>query len=115
MSRPLRPCLLLLPALSVLVTGCSTPYSRMYSPAKSYYKAPADKTVKMDADKLLGPATGSAAGTQIGGMPPGTPPGELAPAPAMPMGEVPAADPLNMAPPPAADAPPAAPAPPAPL
>lgn len=92
MFRPL----LVVAALSVPLSGCSTVYTRMYSPAKSYYKAPAEKpTTKEDAEKLLGPAT-----TQDGGMPPGTPPGELPPTPpgAMPGAEPPAADPLNMQP-----------------
>jgi hypothetical protein len=92
MSRPF----LLLAALAVPFSGCSTVYSRMYSPAKSHYKAPAEKpTTKEDADKLLGPGA-----TPEGGMPPGTPPGELPPAPPGPLpgAEMPAADPLNMQP-----------------
>jgi hypothetical protein len=88
---------LLLAALSLPLCGCSTVYSRIYSPAKSYYKAPAEKkaTTKEEADKLLGPGA-----TQEGGMPPGTPPGELPPAPPGPLpgAEPPAADPLNMQP-----------------
>lgn len=98
MSRPLRTFLFLLPVLPVVFTGCSTVYTRRYSPAKSYYTAPEEKKItKEEADKLLGPA-----GTQAGGMPPGTPPGELPPAPLMqPAGEMPAADPLNL--PPAAE------------
>jgi hypothetical protein len=94
MFRPHRP-LFLLAALSMPFSGCSTAYTRMYSTAKSYYKAPAEKpTTKEDADKLLGP------GTPGPGMPPGTPPGELPPAPPGPLpgAEPPAADPLNMQP-----------------
>ena len=101
MSRPIL-ALLLLPALAAPFAGCSTPYRRMYSPAKSYYKAPPEPEKKSDADKLppvngatipgMGPA---------GGMPAGTPPGELPPPPLGDPGlPVPAADPLNMAPPP---------------
>lgn len=94
------------------LSGCSTAYTRMYSPAKSYYRAPAEKpTTKEDADRLLGPGTPQTHSP----MPPGTPPGELPPAPPGPLpgAEPPAADPLNLQPmAPAAEPAPGAAAPP---
>ncbi len=102
MSRPIL-ALFLLPALAAPLAGCATPYSRMYSPAKSYYKAPPEPEKNSDADKLppVDGATIPGAGP-AGGLPPGTPPGELAPPPLGDPGlPVPAADPLNMTAPPA--------------
>ena len=100
MSRLLRPLTLSLAGLSLAVAGCrtSTPYTRMYSPRKSYYVAPPPKAEK-SAEELLKAteAAKPAPGTVPGGLPPadaGAIPGGLPPAAA------PAADPL--APPPAA-------------
>ena len=102
MSRPIPSLLLLLPVLAVPLSGCKTPYSRMYSPAKSHYKAPPEAPKKSDADKLP-PPTPDVLGLPPGGLPPGglLPP-DLPPAPAGdPAAPAPMADPLNAQPPPA--------------
>ena len=54
MSRLLRPLTFALATLSLALAGChtSTPYTRMYSPRKSYYAAPAPKAEK-SAEELL--------------------------------------------------------------
>jgi hypothetical protein len=95
MSRPICLLLVVVPALVAPLAGCSSPYRRMYSPAKSYYKAPPEVAAS-DVDKLPpAPAEGQVSPS----MPVGTPPGELPPVPPEPPAAMPAADPLNMAPP----------------
>ena len=99
MSRLLRPLTLSLAGLSLAVAGChtSTPYTRMYSPRKSYYVAPQPKAEKSAEELLKATEAAKPSGTVPGGLPPadaGAIPGGLPPAAA------PAADPL--APPPAA-------------
>ena len=102
MSRLLRPLAFSLAALALALAGCrtSTPYTRMYSPRKGYYIAPAPKSEK-SAEELL--AATEAAKSATGPTLPGTPPPADANAiPGLPPAAAPAADPL--APPPAAPA-----------
>ena len=100
MSRFLHPLTFSLVGLSLAVAGChtSTPYTRMYSPRKSNYVAPAPKAEK-SAEELLKATEGAkpADGSAPGGLPPADPSG----IPGLPPAAAPAADPL---------APPAAPA-----
>ena len=93
MSRLLRPLIFSLVGLSLAVAGCrtSTPYTRMYSPRKSYYVAPAPKSEK-SAEELL-KAT-DAAKPATGTVPSGLSPADAGPPPAA----APAADPLAVPP-----------------
>ena len=97
MSRLLRPLTLSLAGLTLAVAGChtSTPYTRMYSPRKSYYVAPAPKAEK-SAEELLKATDTSRPSGGPSNIPGGLPPGD----PGLPPAAAPAADPL--APPPAA-------------
>ena len=95
MSRLLRPLTFALAALSLALTGCktSTPYTRMFSPRKSYYVAPPPKAEK-SAEEMLKASEAPKPGTAPGVPPPADPnaiPG--LPAPALPA-PPPAADPL---------------------
>ncbi|HEX8296214.1 MAG TPA: hypothetical protein VF593_07925 [Chthoniobacteraceae bacterium] len=81
MSRPPRLlCTVVLLAVSLAVTGCGTIYTRMYSPRRSYYKAPPEKAV--DAATLLPPEGTPAAGAG-GSITPSPSPTAPAPAPTM--------------------------------
>ena len=93
MSRLLRPLTFSLVGLSLAVAGCrtSTPYTRMYSPRKSYYVAPAPKAEK-SADELF-KAT-EPAKPDPGTAPGGLPPADAAAIPGLPPAAAPAADPL---------------------
>lgn len=99
MSRLLRPLIFSLTGLSLTVAGChtSTPYTRMYSPRKSYYVAPAPKSEKSAEELLRANETSKPPGapSTIGGLPP-----DASAPPGLPPAAAPAADPL--APPPAA-------------
>ena len=104
MPRSFRFLFLPIALLSIGVAGCrtSTPYTRMYSPRKSYFVAPPDKQGKSAEDifKATEPPPPGPDGTVPAlPQPPALPglPGELPP-PATP----PALDPLAPAPPPPA-------------
>ena len=103
MSRLLRPLIFSLVGLSLAVAGCrtSTPYTRMYSPRKSYYTAPAPKAEK-SAEELLKANEGAKPAEGTGAIPGGLPPADAGATPGLPPAIAPAADPL--APPPAAPA-----------
>ena len=96
MSRLLRPLAFALAALSLALTGCktSTPYTRMFSPRKSYYVAPPPKAEK-SAEELLKASEAPKPGTAPGvpGVPPPADPNAI---PGLPPAALPA-------PPPAAD------------
>lgn len=98
MSRLLRPLIFSLTGLSLTVAGChtSTPYTRMYSPRKSYYVAPAPKSEKSAEELLKATETATPSAPVPGGLPPADP----SAVPGLPPAAAPAADPL--APPPAA-------------
>ena len=101
MSRLLRPLAFSLATLSLALAGCrtSTPYTRMYSPRKSYYAGPPAKSEK-SAEELLKATETAGPGTAPGTIPGGPPPADAGAIPGLPPAAAPAADPL--APPPAA-------------
>ena len=106
MSRLLRPLTFALAAVPLALAGChtSTAYTRMYSPRKSYYTAPAPKAEK-SAEELLAATEAAKSPTALSGaLPGGLPPADAGALPAgLPPPAAPAADPL--APAPAAPAP----------
>ncbi len=99
MSRSFHLLLLPLALLSLGLAGCrtSTPYTRMYSPRKSYYAALPAKRGK-SAEEIIKATETPPAGTGTGtpGLPlPPAIPGELPPPPsATPPAAPPAVDPL---------------------
>ena len=98
MSRLLRPLTFALATLSLALAGChtSTPYTRMYSPRKSYYAAPAPKAEKSAEELLAATETLKSSTAPALGAPP---PADANTIPGLPPATAPAADPL--APPPA--------------
>jgi hypothetical protein len=101
MSRPLLLLTLSLVGLSLTLAGCrtSTPYTRMYSPRKSYYVAPIPKSEK-SAEELLKATEAAKLPGADGTVPGGLPPADPNAIPGLPPAAAPAVDPL--APPPAA-------------
>ena len=96
MSRLLRPLTLSLAGLALAVAGCrtSTPYTRMYSPRKSYYVAQEPKTEKSAEELLKATESANPSGTVPGGLPPADPNA----VPGLPPAVAPAVDPLAPAP-----------------
>ncbi len=88
MSRFLRPLTLSLAGIALTVAGCrtSTPYTRMYSPRKSYYVAQEPKAEK-SAEELLKATEAAKPPETPGGQPPADPG-------AIPPPVAPAVDPL---------------------
>lgn len=82
MSRPFRTfCTASLLTVSLLISGCGTPYTRMYSPRRSYYEKPPQAAEPAGAELL--PPTQSAAPGQAPVNLPGGATGPAAPPPSM--------------------------------
>lgn len=111
MPRSFHAVFLPLALLGLGVAGCqtSTPYTRMYSPRKSYYVAPPEKQGK-SAEEIIkateAPLPGADGGAPVLPQPPALP-GVVPPPPGeTPPPGVPLTDPLAPAPAPAPAAPP---------
>lgn len=71
MSRPMRPLAILTFALLTLsLTGCSTLYSRVYSPKKGHFIPVEEKSEALPPVETLPPVDGPAASIQSPNAPP---------------------------------------------